>query len=182
MPLFLDTRGEADLGIAICARCSVKFPRTKLVSDPNAPGLKVCLEGCLDDFDPYRLPPKPPDKIAMEWTRPDVSVAVYGNPPPPQNTASQGYGLLNDGGFLILKGLQGWPTSPQYLPPGSLWSNGLFVSVVPGYRLAKPFVPLVFGVVSATTLLVAGGTALPTTEPPTGSLQLWNNGGFVCVA
>ena len=184
MPLYLDTRGEADLGIAICARCSVKYPRTRLVSDPNSPGLKVCTDGCLDEFDPYRLPAREPDKITMEWTRPDTSVAVYNNPPAAQTTASPGYGLINDGTFLMLTDATGWPTTSLFLPPGSFFSNGLFVCVVPGYALASPFFPIVFGLINATTLLNMGGSplSLPTVQPPSGTLILWNNGGFVCIA
>lgn len=75
MPTFLDTRGHPDLSIAICARCSVKYPRTMLSSDPNAPGLMVCPDGCKDQFDPYRLAPRPPDQITLPWARPDVTLA-----------------------------------------------------------------------------------------------------------
>ena len=184
MPIYLDTRGEADLGIAICARCSVKYPRTRLVSDPNSPGLKVCTDGCLDEFDPYRLPAREPDKITMEWTRPDISIAVYNNPPAVQTTASQGYGLMSDGGFLMLTDATGWPVTSLYLPPGSFFSNGLFVNVVGGYAQAAPSNPIVFGAINATTLLNMGGSplSLPTAQPPSGSLILWNNGGFVCIA
>ena len=184
MPLYLDTSGDASLGIAICARCSVKDPRSRLVSDPNSPGLKVCTDGCLDQFDPYRLPARQPDRIAMEWTRPDTSVAVYGDPPAALTTASPGYGLTISGAFLKLTDATGWPTSSLYLPPGSFFSNSLLVNVVPGYALASPFFPLVFGIVNVTTLLNIGGSplSLPTTQPPSGSLILWNNGGSVCVA
>jgi hypothetical protein len=55
MPLYLDTRGRSTLGIGLCARCSRKFSLDDLHSDPNFPGLMVCVAD-LDDFDPYRLP------------------------------------------------------------------------------------------------------------------------------
>lgn len=74
MPRFLDTRGKPTLAIAICARCSVKYPRDDLRPDPNSPGLMCCPDGCIDEFDPYRLAPRGPDKIALEWARPDVTV------------------------------------------------------------------------------------------------------------
>lgn len=72
MPIFLDTRGNSTLGIGLCARCSKKYPLGKLRPDPNAPGLLCCDEGCLDRYDPWRLPARPPDKIALRFARPDV--------------------------------------------------------------------------------------------------------------
>lgn len=76
MPLFLDTRGNSSLGIAICGRCSKKYPIGVLRPDPNIRGLLVCDEGCLDDYDPWRLPARPPDKIALRFTRPDTPLTV----------------------------------------------------------------------------------------------------------
>lgn len=75
MPLYLDTLGETDVAIAICARCSCKYPHAQLVQDPNYPGLRVCRDGCQDEFDPYRLPARSADQIALEWTRPDLNLA-----------------------------------------------------------------------------------------------------------
>jgi hypothetical protein len=71
MPLFLDTTGHESLGIGICDRCNRKFPLDELHSDPNTPGLKVC-EDDLDDYDPYRLPARKTEDIALKFTRPDV--------------------------------------------------------------------------------------------------------------
>jgi hypothetical protein len=51
MPRYLNTSGNATLGIGICDRCKMKFPLTELFSDPNAPGLKVCRKD-VDEFDP----------------------------------------------------------------------------------------------------------------------------------
>ena len=184
MSVYLDPRGNSDLAIAICARCSRKFPRTHLRSDPNSPGLKVCPED-LDELDPYRLPARQADRIALEWTRPDVSVAVTGLTPPTVIYTTPGYGLINDGGFLCLApGINpGYPTSPRYLAPGSLWSNGGFINAVPGYRQNPVIVPVVFGGVTAITLLNLGAQGLPTTPPPAGSLQIWvQNTEFVLVA
>ena len=183
MSVYLDTRGNSDLAIAICARCSRKFPRTHLRSDPNSPGLKVCSDD-LDQLDPYRLPARQADRIALEWTRPDVSVAVIGNPPPTTTYASPGYGLINDNGFLCTApGVTNFPTSPQNLLPGALWSNGGFINAVPGYRQNAPIFPVIFGAISAIGLQALGAAALPSTAPPAGSLQIWvANGQFVCVA
>lgn len=75
MPIYLDTRGNSTLGIGICGRCSQKFPLGELMPDPNSPGLMVC-RADLDDFDPYRLPPREPDDITLPFVRPDVPLII----------------------------------------------------------------------------------------------------------
>ena len=75
MPRFLNTRGYATLGIGICARCSRKMSLTKLQSDPNFPGLRVCDED-LDQYDPYRLAPRQPDPLVLPFTRPDTPIGT----------------------------------------------------------------------------------------------------------
>ena len=47
--------------------------------DPNFPGLKVCQQGCADQKDPYRLPARQTERIALQFPRPDVSVAADDN-------------------------------------------------------------------------------------------------------
>src|ERR1035441_1363860 len=82
MPVFIDTTSEPTCGIAICGRCCFKFKLADLYPDPNAPGLFVCKED-LDQFDPYRLPPPPPDKWNLPFVRPDVPlINPYGDVPP----------------------------------------------------------------------------------------------------
>lgn len=80
MPLFLDTTGEATLGIAICRRCQIKRKLADLVDDGNIPGFKVCRPlispGCWDNYDPMRLPPRPPDKYNLPYVAPDVPLLV----------------------------------------------------------------------------------------------------------
>lgn len=71
MPVFLDTSGNAELGVALCARCSCKFPIGVLQPDPNSRGL-LCCPRDIDLFDPWRLPARPPDKYAMRNVRPDT--------------------------------------------------------------------------------------------------------------
>jgi hypothetical protein len=71
---FLDTRGYSTLGVGTCDRCQTKRSLTELMSDPNAPGLKVCknlAEGCIDKYDVYRLPARRPDPITLPFHRPD---------------------------------------------------------------------------------------------------------------
>lgn len=74
MPVFLDTRGNATLGIGICGRCSRKFPIGELHSDPNSPNLMVC-KADLDDFDPYRLPARQTETITLPFARPDTPLS-----------------------------------------------------------------------------------------------------------
>lgn len=59
--------------IAICDRCNFKMPYIALRADGNSPGLRVC-EECRDPFDPWRLPPIPPDNFTLKYPRPDVSL------------------------------------------------------------------------------------------------------------
>lgn len=71
MSVFLDTRGKATLAIAICGRCSRKFPYDDLMPDPNYPGLRVCKDD-LDEYDPYRLPARQTEDITLRFPRPDT--------------------------------------------------------------------------------------------------------------
>ena len=75
MPVYLDTRGNSVLSVAICDRCSRKFAYTALMPDPNFPGMRVCKDD-LDQLDPWRLPARQTEKIALRFPRPDQSVAT----------------------------------------------------------------------------------------------------------
>lgn len=77
MPIFLDTRGKSTLAIGICGRCSRKFSMTELLPDPNYPGLLVC-NADRDDYDPYRLPARQPEKISLRFARPDTPLDPEG--------------------------------------------------------------------------------------------------------
>ncbi len=79
MALFLDTRGYSDLAIAICDRCKMKRPHAVMRNDPNFPGLRVCDQGCADQFDPYRLPARKTERITIRFPRPDANIAVDDN-------------------------------------------------------------------------------------------------------
>lgn len=87
MPRFIDTRGYSTIAIAVCDRCKMKRPLAVLESDPNFPGLRVCDQGCKDQFDPYRLPARKTERIALRFPRPDESVAVD-----PNDLTTGGYG------------------------------------------------------------------------------------------
>lgn len=74
MAAFLDTTGRSTLGIGICDRCGFKRSLEDLVSDPNQPGLKVCHDTCVDEYDPYRLPQRTPEDITLRFVRPDEPI------------------------------------------------------------------------------------------------------------
>ena len=75
MPIWLDTRGNSVISVGICDRCNRKMAYTELYPDPNFPGMRVCKED-LDVFDPWRLPARQTENIALRFPRPDVSVAT----------------------------------------------------------------------------------------------------------
>jgi hypothetical protein len=80
--VYLDTRGQGTLSIGICQRCNFKFYLGQLQDDPNIKGFKVC-KACRDDFDPYRMPARQPEKITPAFVRPDVGLeAPPGGFPP----------------------------------------------------------------------------------------------------
>lgn len=71
MPKWLDTTGNSVLSVFICDRCKMKRPYSSMRPDGNIPALKVCSESCSDQFDPYRLPARQPEKISIRFPRPD---------------------------------------------------------------------------------------------------------------
>ena len=75
MSVYLDTRGNSVLSVAICDRCSRKFPYVDLMPDPNFPGMRVCKDD-LDQFDPWRLPAIQTENITLRFPRPDTTIAV----------------------------------------------------------------------------------------------------------
>ncbi len=74
MPRYLDTRGKTSVAVAICDRCKMKRSITELMSDPNSLGLRVCTngQGCVDLFDPWRLPARQTENITLRYPRPDA--------------------------------------------------------------------------------------------------------------
>ena len=76
MSRFLDPSGQPTYGIGICGRCSRKMLLADLSPDPNYPGLMVCAAD-RDEYDPYRLAPRGPDKIVLPFVRPDTPVSTH---------------------------------------------------------------------------------------------------------
>ncbi len=87
MTVFLDPTGNSTYGIGICARCQKKMFLHELHSDPNTPGLKVCIDD-LDDYDPYRLAPRQADRITLPFYRVDQDLTTGG--PIPNSTQLSG--------------------------------------------------------------------------------------------
>lgn len=96
MAIFLDPQGHSSFGIALCGRCSRKFPLDELYPDPNTPGLMVCRED-LDEYDPYRLPARPTEDITLPFTRPDTPLLDRQAPYPDFFHAIRG----DDGRFVL---------------------------------------------------------------------------------
>lgn len=96
MPIYLDTRGNSVLSVAICDRCSRKFAYTELYPDPNFPGMRVCKED-LDQFDPWRLPARQTENISLRFPRPDVSIALQPNHLVTQSGFQNGNSVLIEG-------------------------------------------------------------------------------------
>lgn len=93
MPVYLDTRGNSVLSVAICDRCSRKFAYVDLMPDPNFPGMRVCAED-KDNFDPWRLPALQTENIALRFPRPDTPVAI--GPVSGQQVVTEGGANLTD--------------------------------------------------------------------------------------
>ena len=53
----------------------MKVAYSTLVADGDKPGLRVCV-GCRDNLDPWRLPAPSPDKIELQYPRPDEAVSA----------------------------------------------------------------------------------------------------------
>jgi len=85
--VFIDTRGEANLGIYICQRCQCKASFSELTEDGNIKGFMVhkpgISPGCYDVYDPMRLPGPRPDDLKLPFVRPDTPLTV------PAATAAQ---------------------------------------------------------------------------------------------
>ena len=88
MPLWLDTRGNSVLSIAICDRCKRKVAYSDIRPDGNIPGIRVCGDGCSDQFDPYRLPARQSERISLRFPRPDAD--IVNDPTPYDLTGTPG--------------------------------------------------------------------------------------------
>lgn len=70
MPLYLPVKLRTTATIAVCDRCKEKVYLSDLRADGNSPGLRVC-SGCWDMKDPWRLPARKTETVAVRHPRPD---------------------------------------------------------------------------------------------------------------
>ena len=108
MSIWLDPTGKSTYGIGVCARCWCKFSLDDLFSDPNSPGLKVCLDD-IDIYDPYRLPARQTENIALRFNRPDEPIVVGPENPSPLLS------LLRTGSLTVRGTVDG--ERRQFIPP-----------------------------------------------------------------
>lgn len=142
MPVYLDTRSNSLLSVGICARCSIKYPLVDLKPDPNFPGLLVC-EKDLDRFDPWRLPARQTENIALRNPRPDVSIATG---PVAGNEIKTETGFQTDNS-LFIEGVSPYSGSTQ----GDLNTAS---NVAPNIQVLFPYI----NTVTPSTGPQAGGT------------------------
>lgn len=171
MSVYLDTRGNSVLSVAICDRCNRKFAYVDLMPDPNFPGMRVCKDD-LDKFDPWRLPPRQTENIALRFPRPDQNVGIapnllntQGNPNDPQQ-----YNNLFLEGILPAAGAQGdlstsstvsgggiLPPSIGNIVPSSGSKSGGYTATINGSDLVD-ITEVIIGGVPASFVLVNSNT------------------------
>lgn len=146
MSVYLDTRGNSVLSVAVCDRCSRKFAYVDLMPDPNFPGMRVCKDD-LDNFDPWRLPARQTENIALRFPRPDIDIAtgpVAGNQIVTEN------GFQNDNSFFVTG------VEPGTVPQGDLNLDSIY------QFFPSSTIPSLYSI-SPTTGPLAGGTNITIT-------------------
>jgi len=146
MPVYLDTRGNSVLSVAVCDRCNRKFPYVDLMPDPNFPGMRVCKDD-LDNFDPWRLPALQTENIALRFPRPDTSVAT---------------GPIGGNEILTENGFQN--------------QNSVFITGVPAGNTQGDLNTMSNQPYSPMTLFPYVGTITPNTGPQAGGTPIVING------
>lgn len=174
MPLYLDTRGRSTLGIGVCGRCGCKMSLDDLLDDPNAPGLKVCVDD-LDQLDPYRLPPRETEDITLRYARPDLSLA----PGPQEVPVGQLQAILDTGqgnAIIVNPAVPGnpWPGPMNVLAiappvatlyPSTTWTPGTQYQLGDQVTVSYPYGPAAADVDFFQYVCLSPG--LSGTTPPT---------------
>lgn len=117
MPRFINTIGRQHIAIAICGRCGLKHAYDDLVPDPNYPGVRVCKDD-KDVLDPYRLPARVTENIAVEYPRPDTPIhdqgptLLFGNNQ--LNPIVNGVSAVNNEPITELNPLRVWAPNTFY--------------------------------------------------------------------
>lgn len=119
----------------------------------------------------------------LPFADPAIPNALWNNNGVVYISVVSGQGLTNNGGFLVLNDATvGFQEGSAGLPPGTFYSNGLFVSITPGGSFPPGLPPYVWPQVSTNSLLFLGAGPVIDSPAVPGSGQLFLNGGFVCVA
>lgn len=69
MSLYLPINAKGSVAIAVCKRCQMKVQYDSLRKDPNN-GNWYC-PSCVDEYDPWRLPSRNSENIALDHPRKD---------------------------------------------------------------------------------------------------------------
>ena len=177
MPVYLDTRGNTVLSVAVCDRCNRKFAYVDLMPDPNFPGMRVCKDD-LDNYDPWRLPARQTENIALRFPRPDASIALTPNEILTEN------GFTNGNSFVIegvppAAGSQGDLNTDSNVVPSTQTLNPYIYNVLPntGSKTGGTNVVISganftsvtnvkFGGVNATSFTIVNSTQINAVTPP----------------
>ena len=73
MGLYLPVQAKGSAAIAICRRCGFKVHYDELRLDPN--NKNWYCKGCIDIYDPWRLPARTPENISLDHPRRDEDIA-----------------------------------------------------------------------------------------------------------
>ena len=145
MSIYLDTRGNSTLAIAICDRCSRKFPYGDLMPDPNFPGMRVCKDD-VDNFDPWRLPAIKTENISLRFPRPDTNIAVDTAQVQTQNSDS-----------IFIEGVPPYSGQQGDLATGPIAEYGnTYTPPVPPPPPVTGLPPVVLGITPSTATTVGG--------------------------
>jgi len=151
MAIYLDTRGNSVLSVAICDRCSRKFPYVDLMPDPNFPGMRVCKDD-VDNFDPWRLPARQTENISLRFPRPDTPIGRDSVQVQTQN-----------GDSLFIEGVPAYSGQQGDLATGPVAEYGnVYVPPMPTPPPVPGQIPVVLGV-TPNTATVVGGTIVTIT-------------------
>jgi hypothetical protein len=184
--VFLDTRGNSSLAVGICGRCSRKFPIGDLQPDLNYPGLMVC-EADRDNFDPYRLPARQTENIALRYARPDTPLTDQPQVAPAPAEATivldfvNGEYTINGVSVPVEQAIEPSVSfsSFQYsdITPGVGWVSGPLQDFSEAKLTAAAFAALGSGPFSGTMTMVAHITdspIFPTLDGAGGSIYLYD--------
>lgn len=65
-----------DVALFVCARCQRELPYSESYADPDkGPSLRVCWRD-RDQLDPWKLPARQMEALAMQYPRPDVILSA----------------------------------------------------------------------------------------------------------